>query len=68
MGGLIRVPKAAAPTATVAAPDVARADGQAQAAANERRRRGMSATVTTSDRGVTAAGLPVGPRKSLLGE
>lgn len=68
MGGLIRVPKVAAPTATVAAPDVSSADDQARAAGDERRRRGLSATVATSDRGVTASGLPVASRKSLLGE
>lgn len=68
MGGLFRVPNVAAPAATTAAPDATSADNQAQGAANERRRRGLSATVVTSDRGVPAGGLPVGQRKSLLGE
>lgn len=68
MGGLFRVPKVAAPAATAAAPDATSTDDPARAAAGDRRRRGLSATVATSDRGVASAGLPVGPRKSLLGE
>jgi hypothetical protein len=68
MGGLFRVPKVAAAAATAAAPDAASTGDPSRAAADERRRRGLSATVTTSDRGVAASGLPVAPRKSLLGE
>ncbi len=68
MGGLFRVPKVAAPAPIASAPEPTDADAAARAAANDRRRRGLASTVATSDRGVVGTGLPVAPRKSLLGE
>lgn len=68
MGGLLRTPKV--PAAPQPAPAAAPAQpesggGEAELA---RRRRGLGATIATSDRGLADTRLPVAPRKALLGE
>jgi hypothetical protein len=66
MGGLLRVPKVPSPAPAVAA--AAPADQPAADQGGDRRRRGLAATIATSDRGVSDSRLPVSNRKTLLGE
>lgn len=68
MGGLLRTPRvpAAPQPAPAAAP--AQSGSDADPAELARRRRGMVATIATSDRGLADSRLPVAPRKALLGE
>lgn len=84
MGGLIRLPKPRAPQAAAPAPTATPAPVAAPVAAPAEpppggpeptrpvpgRRRGTSATIATSERGVLEplAALAAAPRKTLLGE
>lgn len=82
MGGLLRAPKPTAaavaqPAPTVAAaapvetlPAAAQAATVAREEARGRAKRGLAGTIATTDRGVLGmvAALPVGSRKTLLGQ
>jgi hypothetical protein len=65
MGGLLRVPKVSSPAP---APTAAPASEPAANTGDDRRRRGLAATIVTSDRGLSDPRLPVSNRKTLLGE
>lgn len=66
MGGLLRTPKVQIAPSAPAAPTAA-ADG-ADGSDGVRRRRGLAATIATSDRGLADDPRLTPTRKSLLGE
>lgn len=68
MGGFFSVPKPPPPPPPPPVPDTDAEDRKLRLEALNRRRRGRSGTITTSDRGLLAVSDSGGRRKTLLGE